>query len=91
MHRFQTSVSLTTAHWCIFPWIDGVLRAGENDVYDINETTVFEVIVQKVLQEKEEGRSPKCSILKESGVFRKHSCYPALHSSIITVFSSLQD
>jgi len=64
-------VSLTTAHWCIFPWINGVLRAGENDVYDRSYTTAFEVMVQKVLQKKEKGRSPKYRTLKESGAFRK--------------------
>lgn len=44
-------------------------------------------MVQKVLQEKEEGRSPKCSILKESEAFRKHSCYPA--SSLINNYNVL--
>ncbi|EOB04190.1 hypothetical protein Anapl_00154 [Anas platyrhynchos] len=52
MCEFQPPVSLTTAHWWIFCWIDAVLRAGEN--YDISYTTAFEVTVQKVLLEKED-------------------------------------
>lgn len=43
-------------------------------------------MVQKVLQEKEEGRSPRCSTLKESEAFRKHSSTLPLHSLIITMF-----
>lgn len=56
--------------------VDGVLRARENYVCDISYSTAFEVMVQNVLQEKEAERSPKCSMLKEFGAFRRHSCYP---------------
>lgn len=59
MCRFQPSVLLTAAHWCIFHWIDGVLRAGEMDAYDISYTIAFEVLVQKALQEKEGGKGKK--------------------------------